>query len=322
MNILVTGGNGFIGSNFIDSALQSNFADHITNVDVMTDVSSDWIDQKYKKDDRYHKFDLNICDLPTFGGKMSIFDICIHFAAESHVDNSINDVSPFLKTNINGTLAVAEYCTKRGITMFHISTDEVYGHLENLDEAKFDVEDPLNPRNPYAASKACAELMLKAYENTAPSFIYYVIRPSNNYGYRQDPTKFLPKLINSLYSGNSFPMYGKGDFYREWTWVLDTCAAIMRIVDSESKFRDSGTAFNISSNEIISNFDLAMKVTEKMREFKPDTVANISFVKDPRGNAHDRIYSIENSIGLVYKDIDDGIYMLLEEFFESDNSAG
>lgn len=321
MKVLVTGGNGFIGSHFIDRILSDFEGAKVVNVDKMTGVAGTWIDAKYGKNDAYTKV---VCDINVMEECADLigldFDFCVHFAAESHVDNSLNNVDPFIKTNINGTLAVASYCNKRGIPMIHLSTDEVYGHLGSINCTKFRTDDPLEPRNPYAASKASAELMLNAYANTASTFEYYIVRPSNNYGPHQDVTKFLPKLFRSLYSGDIFPMYGSGDFYREWTWVGDTAHAIIKLMGLIPI--DNGSVMNVSSNQIMSNFDLAMLVTEKMRKIKNDTVANIAFVKDPRGAAHDKVYMIEDTAGIKYLKLEDGIDAMLNEFFTSDNSAG
>lgn len=324
MKILVTGGNGFIGSNFIDYMLQKNPDYTIHNVDKMTSVAGTWIDEKWGDFKCYRKTELDINALEENCRGLEDFndvDVCVHFAAESHVDKSIDDVAPFILTNIQGTLAMAQFCDKRGIPMIHISTDEVYGHLESLNDDYFKTTDPLEPRNPYAASKASAELMLKAYANVSNTFQYYIIRPANNYGPHQDRTKFLPKLIHSLYTNEPFPMYGRGDYYREWTWVFDTARCIECVIESIPT--ENGKVFNVSSNERLSNFDLAMMVTEKMRSIKTDTVANIQFVKCPRGNAHDRIYSIENSIfKFQFITIEEGIDAMLNEFFNSDNCAG
>lgn len=319
MKILVTGGNGFIGSNFIDFVINNREVELVVNIDSMTGVAGTWIDSKYGNDIMYRKVTGDICEIGCYPELEQKFDLCVHFAAESHVDNSINDVAPFIKTNIQGTLAVATFCDKHKIPMIHVSTDEVYGHLESLDDLKFTSESLLEPRNPYAASKAAAELMLKAYANCSRTFEYYIIRPSNNYGPHQDPTKFLPKLMKHLYTGELFPMYGTGDFYREWTWVIDTAKAIMKLYDAVPL--KNGTATNVSSNEIISNFDMAMKVCNAMRFAKEDTVANISFIKDPRGNAHDKIYSIKDDFGLDYVKLDDGILDMVSEFMNSDNGA-
>lgn len=318
MKILVTGGNGFIGSNFINYL----FTDHgkeinlLTNIDKMTSVAGTWIDEMYGEFAFYQKIEGDICDIEKFNEEMApCYDLCVHFAAESHVDKSLDDVAPFIKTNVNGTLAMAAYCARKGIPMIHMSTDEVYGHLESLDDSKFTVDSPLAPRNPYAASKASAELMLRAYANTEPNFEYYIVRGANNYGPHQDETKFLPKLIKYLDEGKAFPMYGKGDFYREWTWVRDTAKGIMKLYDSLPL--ENGITINISSGELESNFNVAMMVTDVMRNIRPDVEANIKFIKDPRGKAHDKIYAIaENILGDRYVRLNSGLIGVVESYFE------
>lgn len=320
MKLLVTGGNGFIGSNFIEHVLESRHAEVVVNIDKMTSVASTWIDEKYKDSSSYDKLETDICTLKVTQIPSIDFDACIHFAAESHVDRSVEDANPFITTNISGTLNIAKICDTLKIPMIHISTDEVYGHLEDINENPFDVDDALEPRNPYAASKAAAELMLIAYANVSDTFEYYIIRPSNNYGPRQDETKFLPKLIRCLYTGESFPMYGKGDFWREWTWVTDTADGIVQVLDAIPV--ENGTKFNITSGITLTNFDMAMYVAERMRRYKQDTTANISFIKDPRGRAHDKIYAIKNSINKGFIDLEYGIEILLDQFFNQDNVAG
>lgn len=320
MNFLITGGSGFIGTNFIDYIMQNNYAELVSNVDKCTDVSNTFIDRKYMSSSSYNGFHSDICDI---GMKDDVigdqYHVCVHFAAESHVDRSLEDTAPFIKTNIQGTLAVAQYCAKHKIKMIHISTDEVYGHHEDLSAPKFTVKSRLAPRNPYAASKASAELMLQAFALTVPDFNYQIVRPSNNYGPHQDLTKFVPKMINSIYHRKAFPMYGNGDFYREWTHVTDTCRALMEIINGGYI---SGTIHNVSSNCMCSNFDLYMKTLDLIRTFEPDAVGNIEFIKDPRGNAHDKIYSITNSVCIDYTTLFDGMKELIENFFDEPESKG
>jgi dTDP-glucose 4,6-dehydratase len=321
MNILVTGGNGFIGSNFIDYIISEELFDVICNVDKGTSISSPWIDEKYDSNEKYIKLKMDICDLPkTTVHQEFDFDYCVHFAAESHVDRSLEDISPFIKTNIEGTLAVAEFCATNDITMIHISTDEVYGHLETLDQHIFTPQSPLAPRNPYAASKASAEHMLRAFGNTEPSFKYLIIRPSNAYGRNQDNSKLIPKIIQSLYAGDAMPIYAKGEFYREWTLVYDLCSNIYNIMSMDT---DCGEVFNITSMELISNFDLYMMIVDEMRTHVPSLEAHINFIPDPRGSAHDKIYSMANSTQYDFMKLKAGIKMLVNNFYNSqENGAG
>jgi len=309
MPIIVTGGNGFIGSNFIEYMLASERTDMIINFDKKTSISSDWISERWMRSENYDEQLIDINDINDIMLESGTVDFLVHFAAESHVDNSLNNVDPFIKTNVNGTLAVAKFCHEKKIKMIHISTDEVYGHVEHPHSTPFDVHDALEPRNPYAASKAAAELMLEAFANTVDGFEYVIIRPSNNYGPHQDDTKFIPKMMKFIASGESFPIYGFGDFYREWTHVLDTS---MILADIIAHSFESGRKINISSKEMLSNFEMYKLVLNSFRACDPDIVGKIDFINDPRGKAHDKVYSITNTLSHDFIDVTSGISHLVD----------
>lgn len=309
MPIIVTGGNGFIGSNFIDYMLSGGRTNKIVNIDKRTPISSDWISKKWMSSPNYEEYQHDISDFDKFFVDPGAIDHLVHFAAESHVDNSLGDINPFISTNVNGTLAVARFCHKHKIRMIHISTDEVYGHIVSVNEKPFNVDDPLKPRNPYAASKASAELMLEAFANTVDGFEYMIVRPSNNYGPHQDNTKLIPKMIECISNETALPIYEYGDFYREWTHVSDTVEILYKIIQYTFI---SGEKINISSKELMSNIDMYKYVLNMFRKYVPSTIGKIDFIPDPRGNAHDKAYAIVNTLKHDFIDIIDGIEDLVK----------
>lgn len=311
MNIICTGGNGFIGSNFIDYMLEGERTDVIINIDKMTNISSDRISKRWMDSEHYDEYPFDINDIHS---KLNLIvnegsiDFLVHCAAESHVDNSLGNIDPFIHTNINGTLAVARFCYEKKIKMIHISTDEVYGHVSRPDAKPFDIDDSLKPRNPYAASKASAELMLRAFANTVDGFEYMIVRPSNNYGPHQDGTKFIPKMISCIAKGIPLPLYGFGDFYREWTHVTDTVALLGDII--QYSFH-SGNIINISSKMMRSNIEMFEMVLTAYRKYHPASKATIEFINDPRGKAHDKVYSIVNTYEHNFCELEEGIDLLV-----------
>ncbi len=308
MTIICTGGNGFIGSNFIDYMLEGERTDMIINVDKMTSIASNRISEKWMSSEYYDEYCFDINGISKLNNIEDDVEFLVHFAAESHVDNSLIDVDPFIHTNINGTLAVARFCHEKKIKMIHISTDEVYGHVNHPDSKPFDINSPLKPRNPYAASKALAELMLQAFASTVDGFDYMIVRPSNNYGPYQDDTKFIPKMIKCIDKGIPLPLYGFGDFYREWTHVDDTCAIINGLIEDQF---DSGHRINISSKMMRSNIEMFEMVLTAYRKYHPEAKATIEFINDPRGKAHDKVYSIVNTYVHEFCELEEGIDLLV-----------
>ena len=223
----------------------------------------------------------DICDRLILQDQMKDHDIVVHFAAESHVDRSINSAYPFIETNVLGTLNVLESARETGIqTIIHISTDEVYGSLEN---GSADESYPLLPNSPYAASKAASDLVTRSFFQTFGLDIR-VTRCSNNYGKYQHPEKFIPVVINSILNQSKIPIYGTGQNIREWIHVRDHCKAILKVLAQGR----AGEIYNIGSGKYLNNVELAQNICRIMNA--PEEL--ITFVEDRKG--HDFRYSIDS----------------------------
>ena len=231
MNLLVTGGCGFIGSNFIERVIEKNRVQKLVNVDCLSCAGSLDNTKKVYKNPKYL---LEEYDLSNYGKVYDTFykhDIThvVHLAAETHVDNSILDADAFLSANVLGThnllKAALRFKTKR---FHHVSTDEVYGHL-NVGDNKFSENTPYDPRNPYSASKAASDFLVRSYFHTH-SLPVTISNCSNNYGPNQHKEKFIPTVIDSLLNEAKIPVYGKGDNIRDWIYVEDHCNAIWKIL--------------------------------------------------------------------------------------------
>lgn len=310
MQIIVTGGNGFIGSHFIEHCLSHGITTpryDVINIDKETSVSNTWPDDTFSQREwGYIKHKADICDIESLNIDPTHIKALVHFAAESHVDNSMGDMSPFISTNIDGTQRVAEYCAKNGIFMVHISTDEVYGDAK--DGRVFQPEDNLDPQNFYSASKAAGDLMVKVTKNKYPDFNYVIVRPSNNYGPLQDNTKFLPKAIKYILEGKPFPMYGDGGFKREWTYVKDTAIAIEQILRQiDHKDIGSGDIVTISSGYSLTNMQVWLKLVEYFKYFDEDYRPLLEFIHDPRGNCHDREYRMRSNCDVRWRSFEQNV---------------
>ena len=213
MRLLVTGGAGFIGSNFIRFVLKSRPDCEVVNLDALTYAGNQANLQEFEGDARYRFMHGRIEDAAQAGEAMTGVEAVVHFAAESHVDRSIDDAAPFITTNVLGTQVMLEAARKAGVKRFvHVSTDEVYGALGR--EGKFTETTPLRPRSPYAASKAAGDLLAQAYWETFKLPVM-VVRPSNNYGPYQFPEKFIPVMVTNLIEGRKVPVYGRGENVRD-----------------------------------------------------------------------------------------------------------
>lgn len=307
--ILVTGGYGFIGGNFI-KFLRDNFPEsYIVNIDKNSYASN----KEYVKNlcDEEHVIDLkDSLFLENIFLKQDEFDYIFHFAAESHVDNSIASPTVFVESNVLGTQNLLECYRKinnnRG-RFIHISTDEVYGHL-GWDDPSFTEESPILPRSPYAASKASSDLLCLSYINTFNSNIS-ITRCCNNYGPNQHGEKFIPTIIRSLSSGKKVPVYGEGLNIREWIHVNDHSLAIWGVATNGKK-----GIYNVGSGIEISNIELVDKICTIMGL---DLDESIKFVKDRPG--HDFRYSIDFAkiqeeilYEPLYTDFDDQLKELVE----------
>ena len=279
-NLLITGCAGFIGSHAVDYFLEKGYKDD--GVDCVTYAGSASNIRDHYGNRNFKLFNANICNTS------KILEICrlrdikwiINFAAETHVDNSIRSCSAFIKSNIDGVRSLLEVCRQTDTRLFHLSTDEVYGDIK---AGSFTETDHLNPKNPYSATKAAAEHMIKAYANTY-GVEYLMVRPSNNFGPRQHGEKFLPTIMRKLLNDEKIPIYGTGRNIREWTYVKDTPRAIEHIL-LNSEFNKT---YNISSSNEQENLEIVKKITAILnRDFK----SSIEFVPDRLG--HDFRYSID-----------------------------
>lgn len=285
MAVLVTGCAGFIGSNFVHYYLSRHKDADIVGLDKLTyagDLENmATLSPGAKKRFSFHKGD--ICDRALLRElfKAERIGAVINFAAESHVDRSIADCSPFIATNVGGTHELLEAARECGVPRFiQISTDEVYGSLGPSDQP-FTEESPLAPNSPYAASKAAADLLCRAYHRTYGMPVI-VTRSCNNYGPRQFPEKLIPRMIANALKDKPLPVYGDGRSVRDWLHVEDHCAALDLIMEKGGL----GEVYNIGADSELENLDLVRRILLILN--KPESL--ISFVKDRPG--HDRRYAI------------------------------
>ncbi len=286
MKVLVTGGCGFIGTNVVLRLLEEDSIESILVVDKMTYASNDTVKKLiYSNEKLFFKED----DILNISSYNTDFDVCIHLAAESHVDKSLHELDNFLNTNVKGTYEVAKWCFKNNIKLLHFSTDEVYGHLEFEDENRFEEDDMPAPRNPYAVSKLFAEQMIDlANIQYNGKGCYTILRPSNNFGEYQDKTKFIPVILNSIKNKKGIPVYGKGENQREWLYVGATANIVCKLVTEECETKD---IINLGSGVDLSNVKLIEHICEIIGT-EPNE--HINFVEDPRGNMHDLKYAVDN----------------------------
>jgi dTDP-glucose 4,6-dehydratase len=283
MKLFVTGGAGFIGSNFIRHALDSNKNYSVVNYDKLTYAANLANLKSIVEDPRYQFAKGDICDSGAVEAAMRGCDAVVHFAAESHVDRSIYEPTPVIETNVTGTLVLLQISRRIGIKRFvQISTDEVYG---DVSPGMFANEkSPLQPSSPYSASKAAADLLVLSFVRTygVPALI---TRSSNNYGPYQFPEKFLPLLITNALVGKPLPIYGDGMQQRDWLHVDDNCRGILAVLERGS----TGEVYNIGGIDVRENLAMAKSVLGAMG--KPETL--LTFVKDRPG--HDRRYALDCS---------------------------
>jgi dTDP-glucose 4,6-dehydratase len=284
MNLLVTGGAGFIGSNFIRFVLQNQSDWTVTNLDKLTYAGNLENLKDCERNSHYSFIKGDIADRELVNNLLSNdFDAIINFAAESHVDRSIMDASPFIETNIKGTQILLEGARQHGIKRFiQISTDEVYGSLGS--EGKFTEESLLSPNNPYAASKTAADLLCRAYYRTY-GLPVIITRSSNNFGPYQFPEKLIPVLILNASQDKPLPIYGQGKNIRDWIYVLDNCEAIDLVLQKGKV----GEIYNIGAGNEKANIEIANLVLEQLE--KPKIL--IEFVPDRLG--HDLRYSLDTA---------------------------
>ena len=264
MKLLVTGGAGFIGSNFIRYWLKNHPEDQIVNFDKLTYAGNPEslrdVEQKYN--DRYIFVKGDICDASAVDKVMKSIDTVVHFAAESHVDRSITGPAVFIQTNVAGTQVLLDAAVKHKVRRFHhISTDEVFGSLPLGSKDKWNESSPYAPRSPYSASKAAADHLVRAYHNTYELPIT-ITNCANNIGPNMFPEKFLPLAITNLLVGKKAPVYTPGNQIREWLWVDDHCRAIDLILQ---KGRVGETYFVGPDNPELTNLEVVKKVLAIMK---------------------------------------------------------
>ncbi len=282
-NVLVTGGAGFIGSNFVRHLLRERGDVRIVNFDKLTYAGNLENLSDIRQEPRYMFVRGDICERSSLDAAFRdhAIDTVVHFAAESHVDRSILGASVFIQTNVAGTQVLLDAAKDHGVERFlHVSTDEVYGSLGA--EGRFSETTPLHPNSPYAASKAGSDLLAMAYHHTFGVPVV-MTRCSNNYGPYQFPEKLIPLMIINALHGKALPVYGDGMQVRDWLHVDDHCGAIVRVLDRGRV----GEVYNIGGNNEWMNIDIVRLLLRTMG--KPESL--ITYVKDRPG--HDRRYAID-----------------------------
>lgn len=283
MKLLVTGCAGFIGANFCNYLLDNYPQDSVVGVDCLTYAANKEALDELKKSENLTFYKNNICDRETMEHVFATErpDVVVNFAAESHVDRSIEDSSAFIETNVLGVGVLLDMSKKYGIKRFHqISTDEVYGDTPLDCCESFTEDSPLKPSSPYSASKAAADLLALSYMRTH-GLPVSVSRSSNNYGKFQHKEKLIPMAISRALEGNPVTLYGDGKNLRDWLFVLDNCRAIDLII----RAGECGV-YNVGAGNQVSNLDLVKRILSFLG--KPD--AEIVFVEDRKG--HDRRYAV------------------------------
>ena len=288
MNYLLTGACGFIGSHAFDEFIRRGHkvvvVDKLTYAGKLSNIDTTKC--------TFYKLDINESVVMREIVKIHKIDVIVNFAAETHVDNSINNASDFVKTNVAGVLTLLDICRDNNIELVHLSTDEVYGPALL---APFDENAPLRPKNPYSATKASADHLIFSYVNTY-GIKYKIIRPSNNFGPRQHNEKFIPKIIDCVRSNRQIPVYGDGSQKRQWTYVKDTARAVYEITTTCPQ-----GVYNVGDDNIITNNDVVKSILAKSGR------ANdlVTYVEDRPG--HDKMYwitsqKVKSFIDLTFTD--------------------
>lgn len=288
MKLLVTGGLGFIGSNFIRHMLSAHPDYSIVNLDKMTYAGNPANLADIEKDKRYSFIKGDICDAAIVEKAVSGVDAIVNFAAESHVDRSIVSAGSFVQTDVFGTYVLLEAVKKHKIGRFlHISTDEVYGSIQS---GSFTEESTLSPNSPYAASKAGGDLVVRSYFKTF-NLPVVITRSSNNYGPYQYPEKFIPLFITNALEDKKLPLYGDGKNVRDWLHVMDNCEGLDLVLQKGKV----GEVYNIGGGNERQNLEIVKIILDELK--KPESL--VEHVKDRPG--HDRRYSL--GIGKIKKEL-------------------
>jgi dTDP-glucose 4,6-dehydratase len=283
MKLLITGGAGFIGSNFIHYWLKNHQQDEIVNVDKLTYAGNLENLKEIEKNPNYKFVLSDICNIDVITYLVKECDVVIHFAAESHVDRSIIDAGEFVKTNVLGTQILLQAAKEHDKRFHHVSTDEVFGALPLNSKDKFNENTPYNPHSPYSASKAASDHLVRSYFDTHGLAIT-ISNCSNNFGPYQFPEKFLPLVITNLLEGKKIPVYGDGLYVRDWLYVDDHCKAIDLILE-KGKIGETYCIGGMADD--VNNLQVVKKVLDILG--KDDSM--IEYVKDRPG--HDRRYAVD-----------------------------
>ncbi len=303
MTILVTGGAGFIGANFVLDWVRLT-GEAVINLDALTYAGNPQSLESLKGSNLHHFVHASINDAPRIGALLAEHQVraIVNFAAESHVDRSISGPAPFFETNVMGTLALLEAtkaywnglegAEKSGFRFLHVSTDEVYGTLGPYDHP-FVETTPYHPNSPYAASKASSDHIVRAYHETY-GLPVLVTNCSNNYGPLQFPEKLIPLVIHNALAGKTLPIYGDGLQVRDWLYVGDHCSAIRRVLEAAAP----GATYNIGGNNQMTNLSVVQLICERLDRRRPRSdgqphASLIRHVTDRPG--HDRRYAIDAS---------------------------
>lgn len=286
-NLLVTGGAGFIGGNFIHYMIEKYPEYNFYNVDLLTYAGDLTKHLEAEKRDNYHFIHMDIADREAVNKLFEEvkFSYVVHFAAESHVDRSIAEPEVFVRTNVLGTQVLLDAAKNANIKKFvHVSTDEVYGELEFDPETFFTETTPLQPNSPYSASKAASDLMVRSYFETY-GLPVNITRCSNNYGPYHFPEKLIPLTISNVLNNRKTPVYGNGNNVRDWLHVLDHCSAIDLVLHKG----ELGHVYNVGGNNEKTNLEIVKTIIEALG----GSGNLLEFVADRPG--HDKRYAIDSS---------------------------
>lgn len=314
MKLLVTGGAGFIGSNFVHYILNKYPDYKVVNLDALTYAGNLENLKSQEGNDNYKFVKGDICDAVLVDSLVKDCDAVVHFAAESHVDRSIADPESFIRTNVFGTYTLLEAARKNGNKRFHhVSTDEVFGSLGATDPA-FNEETPYDPRSPYSASKASSDHLVRAYFHTY-NLPITISNCSNNYGPYHFPEKLIPLLVTNLMESKKIPIYGDGMNVRDWLYVEDHCSAIDAIIHNGK----IGETYCIGGDGEKPNIEIAKKILQLLGKNEE----MIEYVEDRKG--HDRRYAIDfskikNELGWEPQvSFEDGIKKTVEWFQKNED---
>ena len=276
MKLLVTGCAGFIGANFVDYLLEKYPRDFVVGVDCLTYAANEKALAALCRSDRFQFYKENICNEKAIDEIFSLEkpDVVVNFAAESHVDRSIENAGIFVQTNVVGTQVLLDASVRHGVNRFHqISTDEVYGDIQSNSVERFTENSPLRPSSPYSASKAAADLLALSYQRTHGLSVS-ISRSTNNYGRYQHEEKLVPRVIKKLCSGEAIPLHGDGKSVRDWLYVTDNCRAIDLVIRA-----GKCEIYNIGADNLWEN----IKLVEQIMQLSGIPNGEIAFVEDRKG---------------------------------------